>query len=365
MQLNSVYLYPNKIDVFTNASWKTERYRRVYNRNLKLYRSIDNRIDFQVRNSDQKPNDISGTTLVFNIITRDGKDLILQKDCTVASSTLGKVYITITENELNAIESGFYNYSLVQETRTYNGNEYVVTAKTPTYMDSQYGAIGTLEISGDVLGEVEPSLEINKFEYVNPATTGYQDPAYYTSSIIDTKRGTQTPQSLHTLQIYFSNDYQGNVVIQGSLDESSDPNVWFDIPNTEISPGTNNFYIDGESVVYKNVTGKYNWLRVRTGSDRNATASFSVTQTGFGTYNVIILDGGSGYQVGEELTVVGNALGGIRGVNDLIITVDSVNVNGSIVTFSQSGTSINGFKNFVVSPTKDSTVGKVDKILYR
>jgi hypothetical protein len=338
----------------------------VYNRNLKLYRSIDNRIDFQVRNSDQKPNDITGTTLVFNIITRDGKDLILQKDCTVASNTLGKVYVTITEDELNAIESGFYNYSLIQEVRTtVDSTDYKVTSRTPTYMDSQYGAIGTLEVSGDVLGEVEPSLEINKFDYVNPETTGYLDPAYYTSSIIDTKQGTQTAQSLHTLQIYFSNDYQGNVVVQGSLDESADPVVWFDIPDSEISPGTNNFFIDGEDIVYKNVTGKYNWLRVRTGSDRNSTSSFSVTQTGFGTYNVTILDGGSGYTAGDTLTVVGNALGGIRGVNDLTVTVSSVNVNGSIVTFTYSGTSINGFKHFVVSPTKDSTIGKVDKILYR
>ena len=56
MHLISVYLYQNKIDVFTNAAtaWQTERYRRVYNRNIKIYRGVDNRIDIQVRNSDQK-----------------------------------------------------------------------------------------------------------------------------------------------------------------------------------------------------------------------------------------------------------------------------------------------------------------------
>jgi hypothetical protein len=57
MQFNPVYLYPNKVDVFTTPSdiWSTERYRRVYNRNLKIFRGVDNRIDIQVRNSDKKP----------------------------------------------------------------------------------------------------------------------------------------------------------------------------------------------------------------------------------------------------------------------------------------------------------------------
>jgi hypothetical protein len=69
MQLNSVYLYPNKVDVFTNlGAWKTERYRRVYNRNLKIYRSVDNRIDFQVRNSDEKATSIENYYIVFKLI---------------------------------------------------------------------------------------------------------------------------------------------------------------------------------------------------------------------------------------------------------------------------------------------------------
>lgn len=127
MQLNSVYLYSNKIDVFTNtlASWPTERYRRVYNRNLKIYRGVDNKIDIQVRNSDEKAANITGSTLVFNLITRDTKDLILNKDCNTQSLLNGRVYITITKEELENLESGFYNFTVVQEIReTINASEY-------------------------------------------------------------------------------------------------------------------------------------------------------------------------------------------------------------------------------------------------
>ena len=256
MQLNSVYLYPNKIDVFTNAlaSWQTERYRRVYNRNLKIYRSVDNRIDLQVRNSDQKAADITGSTLVFNVITREGKDLVLTKDCTTSSAVGGKVYVTITKQELQDLESGFYNYSVTQEVReTINATEYRVTSKTPMFQDSQYGAIATLEVSGDVQGEAEESLEINKFEYINPASTGNTDPRYYTTSIIDAVGNTQTPSSLHTFQIYSTN-YTGTVKIQGSLSEGGTPHVWTDIETLTLT---------NASQTYQNIVGKYNFFRVR------------------------------------------------------------------------------------------------------
>ena len=121
MQINSLYLYPNYLDVYTNSpgSWTTERYRRVYNRNLKIYRSVDNRIDLQVRNSDQKPQNISNYHLVFNILTREGDDLLLSKDCTSVSGTGGRVYVSLSEEDLYNIENGFYNYSIVRETRNY------------------------------------------------------------------------------------------------------------------------------------------------------------------------------------------------------------------------------------------------------
>jgi hypothetical protein len=256
MQFNSVYLYPNKIDVFTNtvADWLTERYCRVYNRNLKIYRSVDNRIDFQVRNSDQKPATIAGTTLVFNIITREGKDLLLSKDCTVVSTTSGRAYVTLTAAEMLTLENGQYNYSLTQEVRTdIDNNNYKVTSRKPMYQDSQYGTIGTIEVLGDVLGDTESSEVVDKFELINPATTGYEDPKYYTSSYIDAIGNTQVAQSLHTFQIYSTN-YTGTVKIQGSLSEGGVPTAWTDIETITLTTATQ---------TYKNVTGKYNFFRIR------------------------------------------------------------------------------------------------------
>ena len=361
MQLNSVYLYPNKIDVFTNAlaSWQLERYRRVYNRNLKTYRSVDNRIDLQVRNSDQKAADITGSTLVFNIITREGKDLILSKDCITVSASSGKVYAILTQAELVNLESGFYNYSITQEVReTINATEYRVTSKTPMFQDAQYGAIGTLEVSGDVLGEAEESLEITKFEYINPATTGSASPKYYTTSIIDTIGNTQVPQSLHTFQIYFSNNYSGAIKIQGSISEGGTPNVWTDvIPQFSV--------VDQSTPVYRNVTGKYNFFRIRHFPNvSSAVAEFTVQQTIFTTYIVSIRTPGNGYHVGDVMIIKGDRLGGETPGQDLTITVTGIGALGIITAISWTGNSYNGVKTFVVNG-ETPTIGTVDKVLYR
>jgi len=357
MQINSLYLYPNKIDLFTSslASWTTERYRQVYNRNLKVFRSADNRIDLQVKNSDQKPISTAGTTLVFNLLSREGKDLVWSKDCEVVSDTAGRYRITITREELLDLEIGSYEYSVVQEVRqTLDDGNYTVSRKTPLYMDSQYDAVGALEIVDDLLGSVQDSQEINKFSYINPFTVGETNSPYYVSSIIDAQPNINTAQSLHTFVIY-STEYEGTVTIQGSLREDAAPSVWSDITT---------FQLDND-IVYKNITGKYRWFRVKHEPSRvTSIAEFVIAQTILGDYTVTIRSPGSGYIVGDVVTILGRNLGGETGTNDLVITVTAVDVDGKITNFTHTGVSYNGVRTFVLRG-ESPDAGKLDKVLYR
>ena len=357
MQFNPVYLYSNKLDVFTNPSdsWTSERYRRVYNRNLKIYRSVDNRIDVQVRNSDQKASNITGSTLVFNLLRRDTKDLVLQKDFSAMDLVTGKVTVVLTEYDLLDIDPGFYEYSILKEVReTVDSTDYKVTSRMPLYMDSQYDTIGTIEVLGDVLGDVEPSIVINKFEYTNPFALGSENPKFYISSIIDAKPTINSAGNLHTFQFYSSN-YLGTVTIQGSIDEQgATPHNWVDITT-----------IDLTTEKYKNITGKWNWFRVKhvpTLSSR--TAKFTVAQGMLLTYNVSINEGGKGYNIGNTIVIPGNKLGGELTTNDLTITVTSVDGQGTITGISWTGLSYNGVRTFVLDDTNIVT-NSIDKILYR
>lgn len=254
MQLISVYLYPNKVDAYTNylASWKTERYRRVYNRNLKLYRGADNRVDVQIRNSDEKIYDISGyDDFVFNIVNRETKELILSKACTTQSSASGKIYVILTESELTDIEPGFYQYSVVGQLRSDSDNNIIIN-KTPLYIDSQYGVFSNLEIFGDVFGEPVDSIKIDEFKDYR-VSTGTEE-RYYYSSIINANPQLSVPQSLHTFQFNMTG-YYGSVVIQGSQSDGGNPQVWVDLETDS--------FTDQSQPVYKNITGKFNWFRIK------------------------------------------------------------------------------------------------------
>lgn len=357
MQINSLYLYPNKIDLFTSslASWTTERYRQVYNRNLKIFRSVDNRVDLQIKNSDQKPISTTGATLVFNLLSREGQDLVWSKDCEEVDSARGRYRIHLTSDELIDLESGFYNYSFVQETRTdIDSTNHKVIKRTPLYTDSQYDVIGTLEIQGDVLGEVQDSLVVNKFSYTNPFTVGETTVPYYVSSIIDAQPNINIPQSLHTL-VFYSSDYEGTVTIQGSIREDAAPSIWTNITTFQIT----------EPVMYKNITGKYRWFRIKhEPATVTSIAEFVIAQTLLGNYDVSIRSPGAGYQYGDVITILGRDLGGESGTNDLTITVTNVNAQGSISSFNHSGISYNGVKTFVLRGSTPEQ-GKLDKILYR
>jgi hypothetical protein len=258
MQFNPVYLYVNKLDVFTTPAdtWSTERYRRVYNRNLKIFRGVDNRIDIQVRNNDQKASNIVGSTLVFNLVSQDTKNLVLQKDFTAMDLATGKVTVNVTAEELLDLDIGFYNYSIVKEIRsTVDSTDHTVTSKMPLYMDSQYDTVGTLEITGDVYGGVADSVIVDTFNYTNPFTQGATEPApFYTSAIIDAVPNTSPAYPIHTFQFYTTN-YTGTVEIQASLDaQGATPR------DTKFSTVAT---VDLANEKYKNVTGKYNWFRVK------------------------------------------------------------------------------------------------------
>jgi len=363
MQLNPVYLYPNRIVAYTTSSWTNERFRKVYNRNIKIYRSTDNQLEFQVKNGDQKAANILGTTVVFNLFNHETQTLLLSKDCETLSNISGSVRVIISETEILDLEPGLYSYSIVQEVRDYDDNEnYVVINKKLLYIDDHFGATSTIEVAGDVNGGLRPTLIVKEFSYTNPTTVGEVEPLFFTSSIIDARPRVSNPQSLHTFQFYFS-DFEGSVTIQGSISEGGAPKEWVDIPTSNIiSPESNS------SVIYRNVVGKWNWFRVKQTGHKGNSASFVINRNAEpdGTYDVSIRNAGTNYRIGEVLVIGGRRLGGSDGINDLIITVTEISENGSIVDISFTGTPaiLPNFRTYVLEPVVPPK-GSLDKILYR
>ena len=249
MQLNSVYLYPNKVDVFTNlGEWTSGRYRKVYQRNFKVYRGVDNRLDLQVRNADEKAKDITGNSLVFTLLERDTQKIILTRNCEIVTeaqpdSTVKRTkgYVIITETDLVTIDKGFYNYT-IHLLNTVTG------AKTPLYCDSQFGVIGTIEVQGNVFGESKLPVIIDTFSTI-PTTWENADSSY--SEIVYANPETSSATTVHTFDIT-ATSYTGVVTIQYSNEEGATPHTW-------TNAATLNFPLISPTIT---VTGKYNWFRI-------------------------------------------------------------------------------------------------------
>lgn len=355
MQLGSVYLYPNRINVYTNFDdWIHERYRKVYQRNLKVYRGVDNRIEFRVMTSDQKSVNISNRTLVFRLVSPETQELVIKKDCVTLAADIGRAVVDLSNHEMLGLEPGQYQYALTVEVRSNQGSYYTVTESKPVYVDSQYGVNGTIEVFGDVSGQVSFSHEIkefNRYREFEPETE-----EFFISGLIDADAARVTPQTLHTFQLYLTN-FSGRVILQASLDVSANPQNWTDIETRDYVETTQE---------YLNVMGKYSWFRFRiTPNDADLFGDFTVNQTIFGFYNVTLNRPGKNYTVGSVIVIKGNRLGGELETNDLTITVTGVDVNGGITAFTHTGLSYNGVQQFEINNSNAKNQGTLDKVLYR
>ncbi len=243
MQLNPSYLYRNKMDVYSElGAWTTERYRNVYQRNFKVYRGVNNRLDFQVRNGDQKPQPMTGYNVVFNLFARESDMLVVNRTCEVQSLATGKFFVTLTEADMMNLDNGFYTFSL--HAVDAGGN------KTPLYGDSQYGATGNLDVVGKTYPEPIDSTQVTNFLTVQ----NYSPPATYRfSDVLDAKPQFNSNTALHTFALYGKN-FVGTATVQGSLDPFNAITNWIDL-------ATVNF--NSDNIKYQNIEGIWSYFRIK------------------------------------------------------------------------------------------------------
>ena len=100
MYSTTAYLYQQKQTVLisdTSGAYFDRRWQPVYAKNLKINRGVDNVILFEFINQDQKPVNISGSTITFHLISQDGATALLSKDLVALNSTFGRARVTLTE----------------------------------------------------------------------------------------------------------------------------------------------------------------------------------------------------------------------------------------------------------------------------
>lgn len=187
-----------------------------YAKPLTLNKGVDNQIQFQFLNQEQKPIDITNKEITCRLISYDGSQILLQKALTLQLPATGIAALILSAADIEDIAAQKAHYSLEIPVGSFD---------YPVFVDQDAGARGVMNIVNSILPAFIPSSEISiptgqAFPNLNPdANTTSTATTFYTS-VINTE-----DNPILTLQARYS-DYFGSVTIEGSTIVDAD---WYPI----------------------------------------------------------------------------------------------------------------------------------------
>lgn len=234
MYSTNVYKFKPRQVVVLYSGNSTRRYQIVYAKNLTLNKGVDNIIQFQFLNQEQKFIDISNFDITFRLINYTGKEILFRKALTATLPLTGIAELITNSSDLEMIDTQQCFYSLEINDGTYD---------LPVFVNSEASARGVIQIVDSILPSFVPAVDIEIPSHAIPNT----NTVTYTSSVFSTNNN-----SLLTIQP-FLDGYSGTVQVQGSTLPDSG---WYDI-------GDIYTYLDATETAGYTVEGFHPYIRVQ------------------------------------------------------------------------------------------------------
>lgn len=260
------YLYQQKTEIIiaeVDADFDTKRSRIVYAKPFRVSRGVDNNLLFEFQNQNQRPFDLSGSELVFRIISRDGLELLLEKQVTILNAQSGRARVTVTASDLDNVEPQDANWSVTRKSGV---------LVEPVYMDEQAGSRGVIEIRDAAFpnyAETESITMPSQAEFDRSDRASLLPPDGRKPQFSSWIRGKDIDQS--TFQVTLSG-FSGKFGIQGALDKDDiwfgkTGYPWFEVDFSLASDNNNTKISDIElensnDTFGINISGYYPWLRI-------------------------------------------------------------------------------------------------------
>ena len=216
MRKISSYLYPNRIQLLADLAGFTTEYTNVYQRTVKLYKGVDNVIEFDIKNADQKRIGLVDsfepaytapfTDLKLNVMDASGNS-VGQYDINVDTGIKGIAKTTIPADDLTDLDHQFFHYS-VTATDTDDNN-------IPLYADSRFGAVGTIELVGNAMPTTRKSVVFDRFA----GEINFEGDIINHTSVIPAKYYEAVPTQSLSFSIEMT-DYVGEVYLEATKDST-------------------------------------------------------------------------------------------------------------------------------------------------
>lgn len=146
MQKIQSYLYPNRTILLANLAGFTVENTIVYQRTVKIYNGIDNTLEFDIQNADQKRIDLSTlTNIELNLMDQAGNKLPNSPYEVMPMDQLtrkGLASVVIPKEDLAALADQSLKFSV---TALKDGADVIL------YTDSKFSAVGRMDLNGSAM----------------------------------------------------------------------------------------------------------------------------------------------------------------------------------------------------------------------
>ena len=275
MQKIQSYLYPNRVIILADLAGFTTENTVVYAKTIKIYKGVDNVIQFDVQNADQKRLNLVTAPLVsnlqLNVMDASGKKLINSPYTISTTSITGIGTVTIPNADTAALTHQFLKYS-VTATDT-NSNT------IPLYTDSRFNAVGTMELVASATPSTRSSIVYDRFS----GEINFMGNVINHTSAIPAKYYEAVPTSTLTVTVNVTN-FTGTIYLEGTEDSTISVESFRNA--TQISPTPYNTYTG--TITFPPVqVGKNNYFRAswkypdiwQFGSQQNALLTYGTVDT--------------------------------------------------------------------------------------
>lgn len=200
----------------------------IYAKPLTIHRGVDNQLQFQFLNQEQKPVDITGKSITCRIINYNGTEVLIKKALDLIYPLTGIAALNLNAAEIEDIDAQQCYYTL-----EYPANN----LGYPVYVDQNAGGRGDLNIVNSILPRFVPSEVVTiptgqPFPNLNPNANANTTANVFYSSVINTQ-----DNPILTIQTHYEG-YYGNVVIEGSTIQDAD---WYPITAAAYSNTTDTY----------------------------------------------------------------------------------------------------------------------------
>ena len=251
MQKIQSYLYPNRIILIADLAGFTVENTIVYAKTVKIYKCVDNVIQFDIQNADQKRLNLVTnapvTGIRMNVMDIGGNALPNSPYVVYPSDSVkGIGVVTIPSDDLRDIQHQNLRYSVTASDTSGN--------TIPLYNDSRFSAVGTMEIVESAVPVIRPSVTYDQFV----GEINFMGNVINHSSAIPCKFYEAVSTSTLTFTMTLT-DFIGEVYLEATEDMTIAVSSFTNSPKIQTFSTT---VATTTTVTFTGVVGTYNYFRV-------------------------------------------------------------------------------------------------------